>query len=82
MPRDNKMYYLSEVTNLKAQDQDLKEMNTEKFAFFDHRIVTESTKVKSIITGTESQFTNIWSSEQFKGPINYQTLQNLINLSI
>lgn len=82
MPRDNQMYYLSEVTNLRAQDKSLKEIGTEKFSFFDHQIVTDSTKAKTLLSGTQSEFTNIWSSDQFKGPINYQALQDLINLSI
>jgi len=34
-PRDNRMYYISEATNLRTHDQDLKNLNLSSYAYFD-----------------------------------------------
>lgn len=95
-PRDNRMYYISEHSNLRKNDDSLKEQQTKLYAVFDRQIVTDLSLRQldkghpSIVTcpsttsagGPVMQFENIWTSQKFKTPINYASLQQMIDLSI
>jgi hypothetical protein len=67
-PRDNKMYYISEHSNLRVNDERLAKRHTKSFAMFDHKIVTDDDRPAA------SEHGNIWDSSRFKSPINYTTL--------